>query len=224
MNGDDTTGAGHASGPVSPTLQTTVRALHVVAELVLAGPQFRASGSIELAVRPVGFGTTAPPDLRVEGAELVAASGRWPIRGTTPAELADAVGVDVGEPADLYGDGSHGAADEPLDADADDARWVAECYARGDAALRAFAPEERPVLWPEHFDIGITTGGISYGVSPGDGLVAEPYAYVSVRPVPVGPFWNVAFGSARPMRELHDAEAVRAYFAEGTRLLAGDVS
>lgn len=206
------------------SLATTVRALHVVAELVLAGPQFRTSGSIELGVRPGGFGTTATPDLWVEGAELVSDSGRWPIRATTAAALAAAAEVEVGEPAGLYGDGSHGSADETLDADPTDAQWVAECYARGDAALRAFAPQVRPVLWPEHFDIGITVGDVAYGVSPGDGHVTEPYAYVSVRPVPVGPFWNVSFGSARPMGTLHDAAAVRAYFAEGTRLLAGDVS
>jgi hypothetical protein len=54
--------------------------------------------------------------------------------------------------------------------------------------------------------------------------VPEPYAYVSTSPVPVGPFWNVSFGSARPMRELHGAEAVRAYIAEGARLAAGDLA
>ena len=219
-----TTNQPHGAGPASPTLMTTVRALHVVAELVLAGPQFRTSESIELAARPGGFGTIAPPGLRSRAAELVSDQGRWPIRDTTAGRLAAAAGVDVGEPAGLYGDGSHGTPDERLDADPDDARWVAECYARGDSALRAFAPEERPVLWPEHFDIGITTGGVSFGVSPGDGHVPEPYAYVSVRPVPVGPFWNMAFGSARPMRELRDADAVRAYFAEGARLVAGDLA
>jgi hypothetical protein len=209
---------------VGTDIMTTVRALHVVAEAVLAGPQWRQSQSIELASREGGFGTTAPPDLRVDGGDLVHPGGRTAIDGSTARELAEAAGVDVGEPAGVYQDGSHRDPDERLEVDAEHARRLGECWARGDAALRAFAPEERPVLWPEHFDIGITTGRVSYGVSPGDDLVPEPYAYVSVSPVPVGPFWNVGFGSARPMRELGDAEAVRAYFAEGARLLSGDVA
>ncbi|WP_207555898.1 hypothetical protein [Intrasporangium flavum] len=203
-------------------IMTTVRSLHVVAELVLAGPQWRQSGSIELASRAGGFGTTRPPDLHVDGAELVGSAGRWPLDGSSARVLAEAVGVEVGEPAGVYHDGSHGDPDERLDVDAGQARWLGECWARGDAALRAFAPHERPVLWPEHFDVGITLGGVSYGVSPGDAHLREPYAYVSTSPVPSGPFWNVAFGAARPMTQLGDAVAVRAFFAEGARRLAGD--
>ena len=40
----------------------TRRSLHGVAELVLAGPQYRTSGSIELRVTPGGFATTVAPD------------------------------------------------------------------------------------------------------------------------------------------------------------------
>jgi hypothetical protein len=35
-----------------------------------------------------------------------------------------------------------------------------------------------PVLWPEHFDIGITIDAVNYGASRGDDHIAEPYAYV----------------------------------------------
>ena len=45
----------------------TRRSLHGVAELVLAGPQYRTSGSIELRVTPGGFATTVAPDLGSKG-------------------------------------------------------------------------------------------------------------------------------------------------------------
>ena len=40
-------------------------------------------------------------------------------------------------------------------------------------------PGDQPsaaVLWPEHFDVGMTAAAINYGASPGDDHVADPYA------------------------------------------------
>jgi hypothetical protein len=55
-------------------------------------------------------------------------------------------------------------------------------------------------------------------VSPGDGFIEEPYAYVSVSQPPAGDaFWNAAFGAAVPLTELPDAAAVTAFFTEGHR-------
>jgi len=51
-------------------------------------------------------------------------------------------------------------------------------FARGDRALRRFAPSEEPILWPEHFDLGIAADEINYGMSPGDVGHPLPYAYV----------------------------------------------
>ena len=48
-------------------LDRTRQSLHGVAEMVLAAPQYDTSGSIRLRVTPGGFGTTADPDLRVDG-------------------------------------------------------------------------------------------------------------------------------------------------------------
>jgi len=59
-----------------------------VAELLLAGPQFRRSGTIRLRVTPGGFATVKAPELRVEGAELVAGAQRLGLPGNTPAGLA----------------------------------------------------------------------------------------------------------------------------------------
>ena len=71
--------------------------------------------------------------------------------------------------------------------------------------LRAFAPDETPVLWPEHFDLGITAGPINYGASPGDAQVADPYLYVGPHdgPPPGDPaFWNAPFGAVRTIDQI----------------------
>jgi hypothetical protein len=74
-------------------LVETRRALHAVAEYVLAGPQYRASGTIRLRVTPGGFATVSRPDLRVEVDELVAGTQRIPLNGSTATALAAAGGV-----------------------------------------------------------------------------------------------------------------------------------
>ena len=60
------------SGSASPTLVTSRLQLHGIAECLLAGPQYQATGEIALAVTPGGFGTTAGSELRLDGLELVA--------------------------------------------------------------------------------------------------------------------------------------------------------
>jgi hypothetical protein len=199
-------------------LAATRRALHAVAELVLAGPQYRRTGTIRLRVTDAGFATIREPTVAVEGAELVTDKLRIGISERTCAELAAMLGVAAGKPEDLYRDGSGVAADEVLEADSELAAYLTECFHRGDQALRDFAPEvpdEQRVLWPEHFDVGISVDEINYGVSPGDGYSAEPYAYVGPWQPRQGPFWNAPFGAVRLMRELPDAGTVATFFAEG---------
>ena len=89
--------------------------------------------------------------------------------------------------------------------------------ALGHEALLAFAAGETPVLWPEHFDVAIRVDAVNFGVSPGDGFIAEPYAYVGVAAVPAGDaFWNAPFGAAVPLRELPPGPAgVSGFFSEG---------
>ncbi len=193
-------------------LTATRRSLHAVAEQLLAGPQYRESGTIRLRVTPGGFGQVEGP-LRVEGAELVAGGRRIPLTGTI-AEVATAAGVEPGVPAGLYPDHADLGPDEPLAVDPAAAGVLAEWFARGDAALRAFADEE-PVIWPEHFDLAIATGEVNYGVSLGDGGHAGPYAYVGPWTPREGAFWNASFGALRPAEELPDVDAVAAFFAAG---------
>jgi hypothetical protein len=196
-------------------MDVTRRGLHGVAELLIAGPQFRRAGTIKLLSVPGGFRAYTDPDLGVDGVDLIAGGRRWPIGGRTCAELAADAGIDVLGPAGIYHDGSGVTPDETLAADPDDARWIADCWTAGVAALHRLAPDEQPILWPEHFDVAILHDGGGFGVSPGDTYLPEPYAYVTPPTPRTDDFWNAPFGAARPMRDLTAPDAVLAYFTEG---------
>ena len=131
-------------------LTATRRSLHAVAEQLLAGPQHRTQGTIRLRITPGGFGQIAGP-WRVDGSELVGPDLRVPLTGTI-ADIARAAGVEPGAPT-IYADHADLAADASLAVDPAAAAELADWFARGDAGLRAFAPDEQPVLWPEHFDL-----------------------------------------------------------------------
>lgn len=198
-------------------LARTRRSLHGIAELVLAGPQHRASGKIRLRVTPGGFGGVTT-DLRVEGTDLVGPAGRVPLAGSY-REVATAAGVEAGAPVGVYTDTTGVDPDEAVDLDPAAAALVEGWFALGDAALRAFAADAgsdvEPVLWPEHFDLAITVDEVNYGISLGDAGHAAPYAYVGPWTARTGPFWNAPFGALRPAADLPDADAVAAFFAQG---------
>ena len=199
-------------------LETTRRSLHGVAELLLAGPQHAECSEISLRPVPGGFGTTHTPDLRVEGTEVVFGDRRAAIDGQTPRLLAEALGIEPRDLAQVYHDGSGVSLDDVLSIDARSAARIVTAYHLGDAALRAIAAEQTPILWPEHFDIGITDAEVNYGVSPGDGFIGVPYMYVGPwTPRPVDDFWTQSFGAAR---ELPDTvEEIVAFFEDGRRRL-----
>ncbi|QNE16881.1 hypothetical protein F1D05_01915 [Kribbella qitaiheensis] len=196
-------------------LDSTRRALHGVAELILAGPQYRLGGGIRLRVVPGGFGTVAMPDLRVDGDLLVWPDGSIELSGGTFAERAQEAGVEASRLDDVYSGGLKIDPDSQIDLDPAAARLIADAFGRGDAALRAFAADSTPILWPEHFDVGITVDEINYGVSPGDDGIAEPYAYVGPWTPRTGDFWNASFGATRLMADLPDAGAVLTFFRTG---------
>jgi hypothetical protein len=186
--------------------EQTRRSWHGLAELVLAGPQYRRSGTIRLRIVEGGFATVKDPQLSVVGDR----AGGVAVDGLTFAEVAERLGVDVGAPEGVYGAGSGVHVDERIDVP--DATALGEAFNRGDKALRAFAPDQTPVLWPEHFDVGIVVGECNYGVSPGDSTIHEPYAYVGPWTPRTGRFWTEPFGAARRLRDLDD---IAAFFAEG---------
>ncbi len=205
------------------SLVATRHALHAVAEFLLAGPQYAASRTIRLRVTPGGFATCLAPELRVEGLELVTPETRVPLDGTCES-VAKAAGLGARDLREVYADGPTLTRDETLRLSADAAAVIADAFARGDAALRELAPSEEPVLWPEHFDLGNTLDEVNYGVSPGDVHSPVPYAYVGPWAARRGPFWNTAFGAARPMAELPDVASLLGFFREGAERAASDPS
>jgi hypothetical protein len=203
------------------TFEQTRTLLHGLAELLLAGPQYAQSEDIRLRATDGGFGTVSAPDVRIDGVELVVGGARHRLDGTI-GEIAERAGLTPRDLSDVYSDTAGVDVDDVVSVDPDAAAEIAGAFDRGDAAMRAFASGEEPVLWPEHFDIGISVDEVNYGVSPGDVHVAEPYAYVGPWSPRSGSFWNMPFGAVRPMRELPDATAVEAFFRDGAHHASAD--
>jgi len=224
------------AGRMPARLAATRDGLHRVAEHILAAALHAETGEIALMPSPGGFRT--PPFgrdrrfLAVDGAELVAGgagSGRR-VALTTLRAAAEFAGITPGAPAEVYRPATPLDLDEPLTIDPAAARVLADWYQLGEQALRGFAaeiPGDQPtatVLWPEHFDLGITAGAINYGASPGDTHVADPYLYVGPHdgPPPGDPaFWNAPFGAVRTIDQIGAAADAAAFFRDGrARVLA----
>jgi hypothetical protein len=204
--------------PRSAILIATRRQLHGIAECLLAGPEHRATGEIALRITPGGFGTTAGPEIRLDGLGLVHGDRRVPAAGSF-GELADQLGVEFGAPAMLYRDGSGARPNDVVDLDPAATRLILEWYALSDAALRILDPDQQPILWPEHFDVAILLDNRSYGSSPGDDFHATPYAYISANDHDCGPFWNAPFGALRDAGEVRSTGDLVAFWREGRALL-----
>jgi hypothetical protein len=229
---DFTSGAGRM--PVR--LAATRTGLHQVAEHILAAALHAETGEIALMPSPGGFRT--PPFgagrmfLAVDGTELVVGGVGGSRRTvlTTLRAAADFAGITPGAPAEVYRPATPLNLDGPLTIDPAAARVLADWYQLGEQALRGFAAEiagDQPtaaVLWPEHFDLGITAGTINYGASPGDAQVADPYLYVGPHDGPPSgdpAFWNVAFGAVRTIDQVGAGADAVAFFRDGrARVLA----
>jgi hypothetical protein len=213
-------------------LVATRTALHAVAEQVLAGARFRATGRIGLRAAPGGFGTPPFPgpggvrQILVDGPELVVRTDggdrRAPI--TTVAAAAALVGTAPGAPEGVYPPATTAVGpDRPLVVDPAAAAVLAGVFDRTARALALLrrgwptAPPDPAQLWPEHFDLAMTVAEVNLGGSPGDEGHAGPYLYVGPwdREGLTGPFWNESFGRSRPAAERPTVAAVLAFFREG---------
>ena len=190
----------------------TRRQLRGVAESLIAGPQYRASGTIRLAVRPDGFAGVALP-LSVHGTELVWPDGAAPFAGPVGA-LAAAAGVEAAPPDGVYGIVDPLSTDAVVRLDAAAANWVHRSHYAGGHAIKKVLPEAHPVLWPEHFDVAATEDEVNYGVSAGDDDHPTPYAYVGPWAQRTGPFWNAPFGALCPLEPAHDVDALTSHIAD----------
>jgi hypothetical protein len=210
---------------------TTRRALHSVAEHVLAKARYLAVGRIGLAAAPGGF-ATPPFDgrvVRVDGTDLVVDddSGERRVPLTTLRAAGEQVGVTPGMLPDVYRPATPLVPDAPLEVEPDAAAILAGWLALGDEALARFTTElrrdngEQPsdrTLWPEHFDLAISSSEVSFGVSPGDEAITEPYAYVGpwAKPLPGdAAFWNEPFGAAVRRRDIGTVDALVDFFRAG---------
>lgn len=182
--------------PAANTLIATRRSLHRLATYVIAPVRHAANGKFGLRFTLGGFGTPffgADRQVRVEGGMLVDQLGDTvrsvPI--TTLAAAADFLGAAIDpETAAEHDSPPVGDPDEPLTVDADAARFLGGWYGMGFASLEALRADSasvdpsRPQLWPGHFDPAIEEGDedhrTSYGASPGDDGIAEPYLYAGV--------------------------------------------
>ncbi|WP_036337849.1 hypothetical protein [Mycolicibacterium aromaticivorans] len=184
------------------TVVATRRQLHGVAESFLAGPQYRATGTIRLAVRPDGF-TATTLAIAVHGTTLAWPDGSIPLAGPV-RDLAAATGLDVGPPpATVYHSVAELRPDTVLDIDTDAADAIYRSLYAGGFAINAVLPEAHPVLWPEHLDVAATVEEVNYGVSAGDDFHELPYAYVGpwdfTTAPRTGPLWNAPFGAVRAL-------------------------
>jgi hypothetical protein len=197
------------------------RQLRGVAESLIAGPQYRAAGTIRLAVRPDGFAGAAVP-LAVHGSQLIWPNGAAALAGPVQA-VADAAGVDAGPPDGVYEIVDPLPTDAVLHIDAGAAEWIHRCHYAGGHAIKSVLPQAHPVLWPEHFDVAATENEVDYGVSAGDDYHATPYAYIGPWRQRTGPFWNAPFGAMYPLNPAHDVDALLSrivdFFQRGQREL-----
>ena len=212
------------------TLPDTRAALHRLAEHVLAGARYAATGRIGLVPAPGGFATPPfgpePIVLAVDLDEFVVtrAGQQQRTRIRTVAQVARFAGIASGAPAEVYPPATELELDAPLPIDAAAARVLAEWFALGAHALATFAtevPGDQPTgaqLWPEHFDLALTAARVNYGASPGDATIGEPYLYVGPfdgPPADSDPFWNAPFGAALVMREVTSPRRATDFFHAG---------
>src|SRR5262245_10194304 len=99
-------------------LRATRLSLHCVAELLIAGPQYAAHGTIKLRVTSGGFGSWTGPEVRVQGAMLRVGSASYALNGRTVADVAAEAGIVPRALSDVFHDGVGLTADHVLSVDA----------------------------------------------------------------------------------------------------------
>ena len=228
--------------PELPAAFTTTRvALHALAEQVLSAAYFHATTHIGLRPTPRGFGTPVFGErerVRVDGSGLVHERA-GEVRRTAISTLRDAasfVGVPLGAP-DVYKPTTALDPDVPLAVDHDAVLALGDWYALAGALLHDLRSEhsDQPAnesqIWPEHFDLACEIGNVdagtqaTYGGSPGDEWIAEPYLYVAPwdKGRRTGRLGTYPFGGALTYAEMRRAGeaggAGRQFFEDAISLL-----
>lgn len=216
--------------PLPDTYAATRQALHVVAARVLGAARYLAVGRMGLTVVPGGFGT---PEFNGRHLSVVHGTLTDGGRSHELGLLGDAcafAGVPMKTvlPPALNIPASPG---QSVAVDRAAADTLADWFAFSRALLTRFAdaclPSETPTgmqLWPEHFDLamdaGCEQGRATYGSSPGDHFIAEPYLYVGPRERQHGAFWDREFGAALTYGDVVRGDDPLHFFLRGRELLA----
>lgn len=213
-------------------VRTSRESLHRAAEHLLSATAKRATGQIALLPGATGVRTPELPDGRVVSLDRdeVVVTGAGPVRRarlTTLAETAEAVGLEPGFPWTKHPPGTPYDPHAALHVDPAAAAALAGWFVLGHEALTTLAADDlsgeeptRPVVYPEHFDLGLTAGAVNYGFSPGDESIPTPYAYVGPHSAPSpDPFWNAPFGAARTWDELTSPPLALEFLRAGRALL-----
>jgi hypothetical protein len=208
-------------------LPETRLALHRLAVYVVSPARRRANGKIALRWTFGGIGTPffgADEQVRIAGTNLVRQRA-----GTARAEpvgtLVDAAAFVLDGPPDIawaepFDVPPPGDPDDELGVAAESAAFLGDWYGFAYSVLETLRAEpestetSRVQLWPEHFDAAFEClpddCHATFGASPGDAAIDQPYLYVipahfdAVRDSDV---WNAdSFnGAVLPMNELVDA-------------------
>ncbi len=177
-------------------LETTRIALHKLAMFVMAPARFAETGKFGLRYTLGGFGTPFFGDdrqLRVDGLNLIDQDGDDVLvhRITSLSAAAEFTGSPLDtETAAEHDSPQLGDPDEPLEVSLESSRFLGAWFGMATAALELVRADDesvdasRPQIWPGHFDPAIEIGDEdhrgSYGASPGDHSINEPYLYVSL--------------------------------------------
>lgn len=184
--------------PDVPSKLTETRlALHRLAAYVIAPTRHSANGKFGLRYTHRGFGTPffgLDRQVRVEGATLVDQRGDGTVRSAPITSLKAAAdfletAIDT-ETAAEHDSPEVGDVDADLEIDETAAHFLGHWFGMAFAALElvrsdpASVDPSRPQIWPGHFDPAIEVGDEdhrgSYGASPGDHGIDEPYLYLSI--------------------------------------------
>lgn len=181
--------------PPPASLPQTREALHRLAAYVIAPVRHRSTGRFGLRSAPGGFGTPEFDGrrIRVVGTELVDETHGHERRHriSTLQAAADFLDGPVDpETAAEHDSPAMGDVNQPLAVDRASSVMLGQWFEMAFDALREVAADDasvdasEPQLWPGHFDAAIEVGDEdhrgSYGASPGDHSIDEPYLYLSI--------------------------------------------
>ncbi len=214
--------------PLPESFATSRKHLHQIAFFAISPARYDGVERMGLSPTISGFGTPefSGKVARVEGDLLVMEKdGNVATQGITT--VRSAAEFFLGNYREVWFENFHDPLtpidpDEMLSVHADDSTLIGEWFSFGFSVLNNLrgsgAPDDdvsEAQIWPEHFDAATELGSAdagrraSYGASPGDPGVAEPYLYVA----PWGefdksdPYWN---GSSFSGSILTHGELIRA--------------